>query len=79
MCGQTEPWRSKVLGRGFAVSSPQASALLSSPSASLDLMEKSLNCGEAGGLGGRGEAGRAGLEGEGERDKRRRKIWEALP
>lgn len=53
VCGQTEPRRSKVLERVCCELS-SGSALLSGPQsaqppASLDLMEKSLNCGGAGG------------------------------
>lgn len=87
MCGQAEPWRSEVLGRGFAVSSPRArhSSLglrSARPLASQYLMEKSLNCGGAG--GGRDErekererereTGRRGRKGQKEK-----KNLEALP
>lgn len=73
MCGQTEPRRSEVL-EGVCCELSSGSVLLSGlpsaqPSASLDLMEKSLNCGGAGGQ----EGGRDEREKKREREGRGRK------
>lgn len=86
VCGQTEPWRYKVLERvccelssgSLLLSGPQSAQ----PSASLDLMEKSLNCG---GVGGQMESRMRGRKrerqggGGGKRTKGEEKNLEAPP